>query len=160
MPNAATTISVAVPELVDQLEAAGPDARQPGPIPSSPASDGTRRWPNAAIALTAAAGVAVIAGAVFAIKFEIDNGRANDICRTDPMNCSGEQIAENTSLRQSAARDRAIAVAGFALGGVVAVSGAYVVWRTRRNTSATRHPEISIVDVSARGVMLATRVAW
>jgi hypothetical protein len=159
-------VTVVVPDLAQApvLEPAASPA-----VGSSPAADlvaappaPRRRWSRPVVILGAIGAAAVVTGAAFGIKFEIDNGKAEAITCADggTSNCTMQQIDSHKALVNSANTDLKLEVVGLAVGGAALVTAGFLWWREVRHERAAPAPRPALTAMPFGPLGLALGGNW
>jgi hypothetical protein len=133
-PSLAASVPIRASATVPDLSAAPAIATQPRP---------PGRWPKAPLAVGSIGVVALAAGAVFGVKFEVENSEAKSICPTS-INCKTDEVTRHTALTNSAHTDRAYEIVGLAGGGAALLTAGYLWWREGRRDRSGSLPRASI----------------
>jgi len=72
--------------------------------------------------------VALVTGAVFALKFESANASAKEICVDPQRVCTTNDVSRHDVLVNDARRDRTLVFVGVGLGCMALVAAAYTWW--------------------------------
>jgi hypothetical protein len=82
-----------------------------------------------------ALGVAALAtGAVFAVRYELENNEAEGLCRPDNQ-CSMMDLQKHTTLYNEASRDRTIYFVTASAGAVTLATATYLWWRSSHHAA-------------------------
>lgn len=157
-------VTVAIPELAEApiVELAAPPASaltsssSVAELVTAP-PEPRHRWSRPVVIVGAIGAAALLAGAAFGIKFEIDNGQAEAICSGDAAtNCTTEQIANHADLVSSAKTDLKLEVVGLAVGGAALLTAGYLWWREVRHERAetASHPALAAMPFGLMGLAL------
>jgi hypothetical protein len=136
VPSAPETVSVVVPALTEEsvtepirplAAARTATAQEASDHSTGPGIPRFSAWTGALGA------VAIVTGAIFALRFEMENTQAKDTCHTngvDGLCADTNELTNANNLRDSATRDRTIAIIATSAGAAAIVAAGAWWWRT------------------------------
>ena len=134
VPDTPITVSLSVPVL----EVLPKEGLEPRPEAQTPASTAVaaplarnHRGSMPAFVLGSAGTLVLATGAVFAVKFQLANGEAKTLCKTNICGNADEKARHDT-LVEDARLDRTLAFVGAGVGGAMLLTAAYLWWRPTR----------------------------
>jgi hypothetical protein len=161
VPPTAETLSVSVPQLEDAPTEPPPPETPPALLtlkeshPKEPA-----RWTVPIISLGSLGVVGLVTAAVFALKFQAENGQAKTLC---PLNIGGgsvyicpnsEQETQHEMLVADAYRDRTVAFVSAGIGGAALATAAFLWWRRTHRAETTAAPTTLQVSPAPTGSLV------
>jgi len=152
-------LGVAPPEPAVESAASGPHAATPsssvGGLVASP-QPAPRHWSRPVVILGALGAAALLAGAAYGIKFELDNGQAEAICAGNDAICTQGQVDSHGSLVDSAHTDLKLEIIGLTVGGAALLTAGYLWWREVRHEhgASSRRPALAAMPFGPLGLAL------
>jgi hypothetical protein len=160
-------VTVVVPDLAEAPLAEPAPSPAVAATPSSSVADlvtappaPQRRWSRPVVILGAIGAAAVLTGAAFGIKFEMDNGEAEAICGGTESSCPSTQINSHTELVDSANTDLKLEIVGLAVGGAALLTAGYLWWREVRHEHPAPAPRPAVAAVPFGQLGLALGGNW
>jgi hypothetical protein len=163
VPATPDVISIEVPHLSDAPQNTIPSNADTSLARSAAASDKTTstRLPHSTIWLGGAGLAAIAVGAVFAVRFELENAEAKSLCQPDNFCNSDKDLTRHQSLVETATRDRTIFFVSVGAGVASVGAATYLWWRSvRRASTGRRSAELAIMPTGLSGAELALHARW
>jgi hypothetical protein len=172
VPALPATVEVLVPALELAAPAQAPVA-PPGVVSLGPAAgkgpeglvvahEERRRWSRPVIVLGSVGLAALVAGVVYGIKFEIDNGDAQQICSsmTTATNCPAPDQLKHSTLVDAAYTDRTVELLSFGVGTAALVTAGYLWWQDARHHAHRSETQLSFAPLAPGFPGLALSGVW
>jgi hypothetical protein len=159
-------VTVVVPDLAEApvVEAASSPALASSSVADLVAAPQAprRRWSRPVVILGAVGAAALLAGAAYGIKFEIDNGKAEAITCQDggTTNCTQQQYDSHQGLVGSANTDLKLEIVGLAAGSAALLTAGYLWWREVRHERAAPAPRPALAAMPFGPLGLALGGNW
>jgi hypothetical protein len=152
-------VFVDVPRLDDE---APPRAAATVVAPQPAAEHWWRTAPRSTLWLGGFGLAALATGAVFAVRFELENAEAESLCQPNSRCLNPGDKPKHDSAVEAATRDRAIYYVAGAVGVASVATASYLWWRSARRAPPSRSGgDVAVApSVGVNGIGLALEAAW